>query len=94
MSKEKHISFEEFAGDLTELMNQVRAEKRTIVVEYANGEMVLIKPYSRTRPSSRKNAAPEADPSKQPSPTQAGDAENKSAMGAVFDLDPGSITPG
>ena len=94
MSKEKHISFEEFAGNLAELMEKVRAEKSTIVVEYANGEMVLIKPYARTRPTSRKGAAPEADNSQQPAPKQPDNAENKSAMGAVFDIDPGSITPG
>jgi hypothetical protein len=99
MSKVKHLSFEELAGNLTELFNKVRTEHTSIVVEYATGEKVLIKPYAPTQHSAKKarsrGAVPVADDSGiQPLPNQPLDTENASSVGAVYDLDPDSITPG
>jgi hypothetical protein len=95
MSKPVHISVEDLTRNLAELLNKVRTEQTSIVVEYANGENVLIKPYSparrRTRKKQRTGSAP---PSNQPPAKETSDKENVSAVGAVYDLDPGSITPG
>jgi hypothetical protein len=99
MSRVKHISFEQLAGNLAEILNNVRAERASIVVEYDNGDHVLIKPYSPShrgaRAEQRKGVAPDEDDSPlQHPPDHALDSENISSMGAVYDLDPGSITPG
>jgi hypothetical protein len=99
MSKVKHVSFAEFAGNLAELLDTVRAEGASLVVEYASGENVLIKPYATPRRASsnaqskgaRKSTA---QSTRQPLPNQSTDPTNISSVGAVYDLDPGSITPG
>ena len=44
MKATNHISFEELAGNIAAVFNQVREERKTVVVEYANGEQVVIKP--------------------------------------------------
>lgn len=99
MSKVKHISFEELAGNLAELLNQVRAEHTSIMVEYASGEKVLIKPYAPARRGTRKEQSKGAalvtdDSTLQPLPKRTLDTENVSSVGAMYDLDPNSITPG
>jgi hypothetical protein len=93
------MSFEEFARSLAEHLTKVRTEKVSIVVEYASGESVLIKPYPSTRQDAGKAAAPQTvDKSRQPLPDRAREVENTteniSSVGAVYDLDPDSITPG
>jgi hypothetical protein len=100
MSKVKHISFEELAGNLAEILNTVRAEHTSVVVEYASGEKLLIKPFSPSHLKARKDqsegAAPVADEStlqQQPS-NQVLDPDNVSAVGAMYEIDPNSITPG
>ncbi len=56
MSTINHISFEELAENFTDVLNKVREEHKPVVVEYANGERVVIKllpdPKKRSR---RKN---------------------------------------
>jgi hypothetical protein len=99
MSRAKHIAFEEFAGNLAQHLSTVRAEKVSLVVEYASGERVLIKPYPPARPHAGKAAAPQAKGRRRQSvPDPARELENASenisSVGAVYDLDPGSITPG
>jgi hypothetical protein len=99
MSRVKHVSFEELAGNLDELLSKVRSDHTSIVVEYGSGVNVLIKPYAPARQGMRKErkivVTPVADsgrgrnPSKQPL-----DGENISSVGAVYDLDPDSITTG
>ncbi len=54
MSTTQHISFEELAGNLTEVLNLVREAHKAVVVEYANGEQVLIKPVSTVKKVSRR----------------------------------------
>ncbi len=44
MSTTNHISFQEFEDNLTDVLNKVREEHKPVVVEYANGEKVVIKP--------------------------------------------------
>ena len=99
MSKVKYLSFEELAGNLAEPLNKVRTEQASIVVEYPSGEKVLIKPYSPAgqdnRGAQREESAPSADDRKaQPQAQPTIDPDNISSVGAVYDLDPGSITPG
>jgi hypothetical protein len=92
VSRVHHISFEELAANLAERLDQVRNAHASIVVEYANGEMVMIKPYAPSHRGAgrgqRKNAGSAQSPGQTP------DDENKSSMGAVYDFDPDSITPG
>jgi len=61
MSTTQHISFEELAGNLTTILNLVREEHKAVVVEYATGEQVVIKPLppvkKLTRRSRKKNKA-------------------------------------
>ena len=95
MSRAKHISFEELAGNLAELLDEVRAGHTSIVLEYASGGKVLIKPYSTTSRGSRKGTASVTEDGKRPYRQKREiDAKNVSSMGAVYDLDPDSITPG
>jgi hypothetical protein len=95
MSKVKHISSEELAANLADVLNKVRQEHTAVVVEYASGEKVLIKPYAPARRSAHKGAMPVADNSTLlPLPSQSPDTENVSSVGAMYDLDPNSITPG
>jgi hypothetical protein len=91
MSNVRHIAFEELAGNLTELLDYVRANHITLVVEYDSGEKLLIKPLLPTRPHAHADASDHTLP--QP-PNQGSGRENLSSMGAVHDLDPDSITPG
>jgi len=99
MSKVKHVSFEELAGNLAEMLTEVRTEHKSIVVEYASGEKLLIKPYSPSRQGGRKKQL-EGDglvannTTGQSNPNRAPDTPNISSVGAVYDLDPNSITPG
>ena len=99
MSKVKHISFEELAGNLAEILNKVRTEHTSVVVEYASGEKLLIKPFSPSHPAARKDqskgAAPVADASTPQHPlNRVLDPDNVSSVGAMYELDPNSITPG
>src|SRR5215212_4191854 len=61
MRTTNHILYEEFAGNLADVLNQVREEHKAVVVEYANGEKVMIKPLSapkkHPRPKIRVNYA-------------------------------------
>jgi hypothetical protein len=103
-----HISFEEFAGNLTELLDKVRSDETSIVVEYGSGENVVIKRSARTQQGGhkkqgvhkkqggrKKQSANEAQGNlnQQPPPPTL-DRENVSSVGAVYDIDPNSITPG
>ena len=90
MSTVKHLSFEELADNLAALLNQVRDEHTTLVVEYTGGEKLLIKPLLPTRQNA---CADSSDHPLQP-PNQDPERENISSVGAVYDLDPDSITPG
>jgi hypothetical protein len=97
MGRVKQISFEEFAAHLAEIMNQVRTEHTSVQVVFAGGEKVMIKPASPAprgpRKAQHKAAAPLADERPpQPPPHQA--PEDASATGAMYELDPKSITPG
>ena len=60
MSTTNHISFEELAGNFADVLNKVREEHKAVVVEYANGEKVMIKPLpmskKRSRPTRKKTA--------------------------------------
>ena len=97
MSKARHLSFEELAENLADFLDNVRTEHGTIVVEYPTGEKLLIKPYIPSRRGSRKrnDALPDAGGStRQAAQNLPSDRENVSSVGAVFDMDPGSITPG
>jgi hypothetical protein len=97
MSAVTHISFEELAGNLADLLTKVREEHTTLVVEYATGENVLIKPFSPPRlstPKESEDVTPVAERTPQPQANQLPDKENISSTGAVYDLDPDSLTPG
>lgn len=54
MSTANHISFEEFTGNSADVLNKVREEHKPIVVEYATGEKVLIKPLPMLKKNLRK----------------------------------------
>ena len=54
MSTTNHISFEELAGNFADVLNKVREEHKAVVVEYANGEKVMIKPLPVSKKNSRK----------------------------------------
>ena len=54
MSTTNHISFEELADNMTDVFNKVREEHTPIVVEYATGEKLVIKPLSAARPLRRR----------------------------------------
>lgn len=99
MSRLKHVAFEDVAGDLAALLESVRAEQTSIVVEYASGEQLLIKPRAakprRSRKEQSQEAAPSADPRSRQQPAHQGVAtDNISSVGAVYELDPDSVTPG
>jgi hypothetical protein len=53
MRTANHISFEELADNFTTVLNKVREEHKPIVVEYANGEKVIIKPLAASKKRSR-----------------------------------------
>ena len=91
VSTVKHVSLEELANNLAALLSQVRDEHISLVVEYATGEQLLIKPLSPTRQPARADAA---DHPRQTPPNQAPAREGMSSMAALYDLDPDSITPG
>ena len=55
MSTVHHISFEELAGNLAEVLKKVREERTAIVVEYKTGEHVVIRPIPTERKSLRRN---------------------------------------
>ncbi len=108
MSSTQHISYEQFAEKFAEFLDTVRAEQTPIVVEYASGEKLLIKPYAPAEPAEdpRAAAAPVTDerarqqpPQEQP-PQDQGLAtdnistDNISSVGAMYDIDPNSVTPG
>ena len=48
-----HISFEELANNVSDVFNQVRVEHKAVVVEYANGEKVVIKPWPALKQKQR-----------------------------------------
>jgi len=54
MSTTNHISFEELTNNVTDVFNRVREEHKAVVVEYANGEKVVIKPLTAVKKNSRK----------------------------------------
>ena len=54
MSTIQHISFEELADNLTTVLNLVREKHKAVVVEYANGEQVVIKPLPMAKKSGRR----------------------------------------
>lgn len=91
MSRVKRVSFEELAASLAELLDRVRADHASVVVEFPDGENLLIKPYAPTSPRTRKGAATVATNRK---PNRQPDSTNVSSVGAVYDFDPNSITPG
>ena len=90
MPNVRHLSFEELADNLTELLDYVRTEHITLVVEYANGEKLMIKPLSPPRQHAREDSADDRS-QRQNQDTQ---RENSNSMGALYDIDPDSITPG
>jgi hypothetical protein len=57
MSRVKHVSVEEFAEHLTEILHKVRTQQIAVVVEYATGEKLLLKPFSPLRRRARKAEA-------------------------------------
>ena len=54
MSTTDHISFKELAGNVTDVFNKVREEHKSVIVEYSNGEKVVIKPLSMVKKNSCK----------------------------------------
>jgi hypothetical protein len=50
-----HISFEELADNLAHILNTVRDEHTTIVVEYASGEKLVIQPLPPTKKNTRRS---------------------------------------
>ena len=57
MSTTNHISFEELAGNLTDVFNKVRKEHTSVVVEYATGEKVMIQPLPAPQKRKRRKKA-------------------------------------
>jgi len=64
MSTTNHISFEELAGNLTDVFNKVRKEHTSVVVEYATGEKVMIQPMPAPKKRNRKKKASGYDANK------------------------------
>jgi hypothetical protein len=91
MGTVSYISFEELAGDLAAILNKVRDEQTTIVVEYASGEKLLIKPLAPARQDIPEDSTEHTLP--QP-PQQGLDTGEVGSAGAVHDLDPKGLTPG
>jgi len=91
MSTVKHISFEALAGNLTEFLDKVRTEHTTLVVEYASGEQLLIKPHSPPRQNARED---QSDHMLLPPSDQIPDPREVGSAGAVYELDPNGLTPG
>jgi hypothetical protein len=118
MRTTQHLSLEELTGNLVEVLNQVRKEHTTVVVEYASGEKLIIQslPPTKKKPRrSRKPTKPDQEAGKgHPSlpsarlgaredqidhtlehpPKRELNAGVASLTGAVFDLDPHSVSPG
>ena len=55
MNTTNHISFEELADNMTDVFNKVREEHTPIVVEYATGEQVVIKPLRTALKTDRRH---------------------------------------
>ena len=91
MSTVNHISFEELAGNLADILNKVRDEHATIVVEYASGEKLVIKPHSPTRLDAPED---QIDHTQQQPPKGVPDTGEVGSAGAAYALDPNSLTPG
>lgn len=54
MTKElRHISFEEFSDNLTDIFEQVIHEQETVVIESESGELVEVKPITPARKQSQ-----------------------------------------
>lgn len=54
MSTTNYISFEELAGNLADVLNKVREEHTSVVVEYATGEKVVIQPLPAPKKRNRR----------------------------------------
>jgi hypothetical protein len=91
MSTVYQISFEELAGNLAAILNKVRDEHTTVVVEYASGEKLLIKPLAPTRQDGPEDPI---DPAQQQPPKPVPDTGEVGSAGAVYELDPNGLTPG
>ena len=91
MSTVNHISFEELAGNLAEILNKVRDEHTPIVVEYASGEKLIIKPLSPTRLDTHKD---QSDITLQQPQKWVSDTGEVGSAGAAYELDRNSLTPG
>jgi hypothetical protein len=91
MSTVYQISFEELAGNFAAILNKVRDEHTTIVVEYASGEKLLIKPLAPPRQDAHEDPT---DPTQQQPPRQVLDTGEVGSAGAVYELDPNGLTPG
>src|SRR5689334_11197837 len=57
MNPTTHISFEELAGNLADVLNKVREEHTPVVVEYATGEKVMIQPLPAPKKRNRRKKA-------------------------------------
>jgi hypothetical protein len=91
MSTVQQISFEELAGNLAAILNKVLDEHTTVVVEYASGEKLLIKPLSPTRQDAHEDSTA---PTRQQPLQQGLDPGEVGSAGAVYELDPNGLTPG
>ena len=71
MKTTNHVSVEELTGNLADLLNQVRLEQTSLVVEYATGEQLIIQPHRSTaKKLSRSAKTPKAaTPGRSPLPS-------------------------
>jgi hypothetical protein len=91
MSTVDHISFEKLAGNLAAILNKVRDEHTTIVVEYASGEKLIIKPLAPTRLDTPED---QRDITLQQPQKRVADTGEVGSAGAIYELDPNGLTPG
>lgn len=61
MSISTHISFDELTSNVTAVLNQVRKEHKAVIVEYASGEKLVIKPLTTKKSVRRQRKRSKAD---------------------------------
>ncbi|RIK49512.1 MAG: hypothetical protein DCC57_12695 [Chloroflexi bacterium] len=103
MSTARHLSLEQFAANAADLLESVRAQGTPIVVDFASGESLLITLLPPSQAAGERAAGgraadkrtPQEQPSQQPPAQELElDTGNISSVGAMYDIDPNSVTPG
>lgn len=56
-----HISFDELTSNVAAVLNQVRKEHKAVVIEYATGEKLVIKPLTTKKSVRRQRKLSKAD---------------------------------